>query len=117
MSAESTVYDALRTDAGVAALVGTRIYPDAIAEGEALPAIVYSRVATEPTITIDGSIHNERVAMHIECWAMTREAAENIANAAINALLIARRYYNNRGSGYDPEVGAHAATLDVDIWT
>lgn len=117
MSAESIVYDALRLDAQVAALVATRIYPDAIAEGEPLPAIVYARVATEPVITLDGTVHGERAAMHIECWSKTREQAEDVANAAIAALLAAKRYYNNRASAFDPDVGAHAVSLDVDIWT
>lgn len=116
MSAESMVYDALRFNAPLTAFVGTRIYPDAIAEGEPMPAIVFTRADTEPVITIDGSIHAERVSMQIQIWAATRTAAEDICNAAINALLVAKLYYNRRGAGFDPEAGACCATLDVDVW-
>lgn len=116
MSAESKVYDALRSNGPLVAFVGTRIYPDAIAEGEVMPAIVFARTATEPIITIDGTIHADRVSMHVEVWAASRTEAEDICNAAINALLVAKLYYNNRGGGFDPEVGAYSATLDVDVW-
>jgi hypothetical protein len=48
MSAETELYAALSGAAGITALVGSRIYPDAIPEEVALPALVFSRQATEP---------------------------------------------------------------------
>lgn len=116
MSAESIVYDALRLNAPLVAFVGTRIFPDAIAEGELMPAIVFMRAGTEPIITIDGTIHANRVSMRVETWAATRTSAEDICNAVVSALLVAKLYYNQRGGGFDPEVGAFASTLDVDVW-
>lgn len=116
MSAESIIYDALRLSGPLSALVGARIFPDAIAEGEIMPAIVFSRAGTDPIITIDGTLHANRVSMHIEAWAATRTAAEDVCNAAVNALLIENLYYSQRGGGFDPDVGAFASTLDVDVW-
>lgn len=116
MSAESQVYDALRVNGPLGAIVGNRIYPDAIAEGEAMPAIVFSRAATEPVISIDGTLHADRVTMRVECWAATRSAAEEACNAAVNALIVARIFYTNRSAGFDPEAGACGAFLDLDVW-
>lgn len=116
MSAESTIYDALRLYAPLIAAVGARIYPDAIAEDEPLPAIVFTRGGTEPIYTIDGTLHAERVSMSVEALASSRTEAEDTCNQAVAALRAAGLYHSNRGSTVWPEVGAYSATVDVDVW-
>lgn len=49
MSVEIAVYDALTGDAGVAALVSTRVYPQNLPPDVALPAIVYRNIDSVPS--------------------------------------------------------------------
>jgi len=53
MRAEQVVYTLLAADAGVAAIVGTRIYPGALPQRTILPALVYSHVDTVDLEPID----------------------------------------------------------------
>ena len=48
MSVEIAVYDALTGDAGVAALVSTRVYPQVLPPDVTLPAIVYRNIDSVP---------------------------------------------------------------------
>lgn len=68
MRAEQVVYTLLAADAGVAALVGTRIYPGALPQGTALPALVYQHIDTvdlEPiTAAAGGLIARGRVQVN-----------------------------------------------------
>ncbi len=45
---EKAIYAILAADAGVNAIVGTRIYPGKLPQGVTLPAIVYGRITTGP---------------------------------------------------------------------
>lgn len=117
MTAEESIYAALSGNAGVTALVGSRIYPDTIAEGQTGAAVVYARSETEPVITIGGTKLAERATIHLEAWADSREEAGAVIDACEAALLAAQIFPLNRASAYDPEVEAYAGVLDVVVWT
>jgi hypothetical protein len=116
MSAKSELYDALNADAALAALVEERIYPDAVPQGVALPAVVYTAQAF-PEYGLDSSVLAERTAFTIGCWGATRASADAVA-AAVKAVL-AGLDLTPAGpqDAYDPEVGAYSSTLEVDFWT
>ena len=71
MSAESTLYAALSGWAGLTALVGSRIYPDEVPLGVALPAVAWLRESTEFNPTIHGTITpgSTKALMDIACVA------------------------------------------------
>ena len=115
MSAESTLYSILSTAAGVTALVSTRIYPDLVPEEKATPYIGFERVGTAPVATIHGTILADEVQMVIACWADTRLAAEQLADAVETAMTAAKEIYTARGSEYDEQTGRCAATLDYNL--
>lgn len=116
MSAESELYAALAARAGLTALVSTRIYPDAIPEDSDLPAVVYQRANTSPITTIGGVVIVEEVRFAISAWAKTRTSADAIADEIAPALATAGNPYADRSTGYDPEVGLHAVTVEVEWW-
>jgi hypothetical protein len=91
MSAETDLYAALSGRAALTALVGARIYPDAIPEGDALPAIVYQRAGTVPSTTLGNVTLAEQVRFGITAWSETRIAADAV-------------------------VGLHAVTIECDWW-
>lgn len=113
MSAESQLYAALSGHAGLGALVGTRIYPDAMPEGTAYPALVYTRIGTDPTYTIGGTLVCEDVSLQMQCWATTRESSNAVAAQVVAALAAAGERHAGQQSAIDPEDGLYAATVDV----
>lgn len=81
----------LAADAGVAALVGQRIYPDRLPAGATLPALTYSLVSEVPDPYVPG-VRQARV--QVSCWSApleysgVRSPAEvnSVAEAVISAL-------------------------------
>lgn len=103
MSAETALVAALDAAAGVTALVGTRIYPDARPMETALPAIVYLRTGTSFEMTIHGTVALTRAQMGIGCYGRTRDEAEEVADAVHTALLAARFVPLNRNGDFEDE--------------
>jgi len=116
MSSESELYSALSGRAGLTALVGTRIDPDAIPEGSALPAVVYQRSSTSPVTTIGSVTVAEDVRFAITAWAETRTAADAVADQIDAAVAAAGNPSADRSSGYDPECGLYACTIECQWW-
>lgn len=116
MSAESNLYAVLGGHAPLTALVAGRIYPDAMPEDTAYPAVVYGRQSTEPVVTISGDKHGEFAVMQISAWAKTRTAADAVGDAVESALLTAREVPTGRQGGFDAETGLFATLIDVTLF-
>ena len=117
MSAETELHAALSASTALAALVDTRITPDAIPEGNPLPAVVYQRAGTTAVSTIhDGQPIAEEVRFQVSAWAPTRTAADAVADEVANALAAAGVSVADRSSGIDPETELKSATVELDWW-
>ncbi|MES2959801.1 MAG: DUF3168 domain-containing protein [Pseudomonadota bacterium] len=86
MSVETELHASLLAHAPLAALIGTRLAPDKIAQGEARPYIVYV-VGREPTYHLDGTLATTLYTVRLQCWGDTRAQAEAVADALEAALL------------------------------
>lgn len=93
------VYVALAADAGVAALAGTRIYPEQAPDEAELPLVVYTVKAGE---ALDGQIGMWPCTVTANCYATTDAAAEALG-VAVRAAL----------DGYD---GQDASYLARGLW-
>lgn len=118
MSAETSLYDALSGWAGLTALVSTRIYPDEVPLGVALPAVAWVRTSSEYTITLCGTVlaGGTRAGMDVACVASTRSGAESVADQVVAACMASTHYVTDRSMIYDPETKLYAVTLNVDVW-
>lgn len=120
MSAESMLYSILSSAPSVASLVGSgasaRIYPDAMPEGIAYPVVVFSRTGTQPITTIDGVKHGEFATLSLQCWALTRAAADALADAVEAELLSAGELPDAREGAFDPEAGLFATTMTTTFF-
>ncbi len=114
MSSETDLYAALAASTALAALVGNRIYPDAIPEDKAPPAVVYQRANTTPVTTISGQTLAEEVRFSVTAWAKTRATADAAGDAIAAALAIAEHPYADRSAGIDTETGLFATAVEVD---
>lgn len=115
MSSETTVYSILSGAAAVTAITALRIYPDAMPQEAAVPAIVYRRTGTEVIQTVHGTIAATKVGLEVLCLAPTRAGAEDLADKALNALLAGGPFeYLDRGATFEPSASEFAATLQVN---
>ncbi len=115
MSAESTLYSLLSGNAGVTALVASRIYPDLVPEEKTPPYIGYEQTGSEPVTDIAGTILARIPRFTIACWATTRIGAEAIADAVSSALANTDFTYLARNVEIDETTGRLASTLDYQI--
>ena len=83
MALGELIYTALTTDAGVSALVGSRVYPLYLPQDPTLPAVTYqqiSRVRRSERSTVS------RVRVQFDCWAQTYREARQLADTLRPAL-------------------------------
>jgi len=123
MSAETNVYDLLRTNAALLAVLGgqERVYPQVIfapEDGSAppLPAVVYSLAETEEFADLYGTVQVGRHRFEVQAWSRTRDEADAVLSACRAALAAAGIPIVMRASTFDTDVGLHAATLAFDYW-
>jgi len=73
----------LAADAGAAALVGQRIYPDRLPAGATLPALTYSLISEVPDPYVPG-VRQARV--QVSCWDAPAEHAGVRSPATVTAV-------------------------------
>jgi hypothetical protein len=82
---EAGLFHLLSTNAPIAALCATRIYPDILPTGAKYPAIRYARISRipKPTLTTSGM---QFLRMQFDCHGESKADAEALA-AAVESLL------------------------------
>ena len=85
MKVGAAIYSLLVNDSAVAAIVGTRIYPELAEEGASAPYIVYSVVSNTPSDTKDGTPIDE-AQLEIFSVGSTYAAASDLAGKVRAAL-------------------------------
>ena len=113
MSAETDFYALLTGSAGVTALVAQRIYPDAMPEKCAYPAVVFTRSSTEPVYLISGGMAAAEISLSVGCWAETRTQADQVADAVQAALIGSEFVMQRRDGAFDAETGLVATLIEV----
>lgn len=83
---ESGLVAFLGADAGIKALVGTRIYPLRIPEGAAEPALVYHKISGPSEHSKDGDMSLSHPRFQLTCWANKYADAKAVRTAVVTAL-------------------------------
>lgn len=90
MTIEEKLFSVLTADAGVAALVGTRVYPVEAPDRPTAPHIVYALIDREPIRTHNAfggsSGHIRKVTMRVSGLAKTYRQAKAVAEAILAAI-------------------------------
>lgn len=76
----------LTTTSAVAAILGTRVYPDKLPQGATLPAAVYYGISGIDEPQLSGLLGRAEQRIQIDAYATTRTAANALALAIRNAL-------------------------------
>lgn len=116
MSTESDLRALLLASTAVTTLVGQRVAADRVEQGSARPFVVFTRAATERAKGLDGTVHGVRVTFELQCWADTRAAAEQVADAVQSAIEQAFQTVEARSAGQDPELDLECAQLTITWW-
>lgn len=83
---ETGLYAHLTSDVGVAALVGSRVYPVWFDQSTTIPAITFQRVSTQPTHGLNGDHQLTTARFQIVSFAPTMLAAAQLAEAVRTAI-------------------------------
>ena len=94
---EEAIIARLLADSGVAAIVGTRVFPGSRPQNAALPSAVLNRISGGPLYADDGEVGLEQGRIQVDCWAETYTGAKLLARAVTACL-----------SAFDGTVGATA---------
>lgn len=108
MNADKYIYAKLVANAGVTAIVGTRVYPIIIPQESTYPAIAYSAIYTPADNSKVQAATHHNCAFTIRSWAATYDAAAALDKAVLAAL----DYSDAGGAG----LSAGGVTVDVIEW-
>jgi hypothetical protein len=86
MSIEEGLVAQLIGDAGVSTIVGSKVHPGHVPQGEDLPAIVYTRISSEREVELDGPSNFVKVHIRVDCWHTSYSGVKSLADAVRAAL-------------------------------
>jgi len=101
MTIEQGLVAELIGDAGVTAIVGTKVHPGAIPQDTELPAIVYTRVSTPRELALDGTVEAVAARFRLDIWHTSYSNVKTLAEAVRTAL-------NNIGIGAQKTLGSES---------
>ena len=120
----------LQTKTAVTNLVGTRIFPRMMPQGETLPAVVFSLIGSTSEPRLLGASGGVRALVQLDCYAETHIACNALGeqirlalhgysgtagNSTIEAMLEAKRELFDAPTDAS-DVPAYRVSLDFEIW-
>jgi len=127
MNIEEGLHDFLKTDSGVNALVGTKIFPLVAPDTAVPPYIVYQTITDPEEETHDGPAGIAHPRVQLANVADSYSAAKALRNAVYGALkgykglmgTVNVRHVKVVNKGFDdhePETGRTRILMDAIIW-
>lgn len=89
MSMETSLVEHLENHAGMAALIGDRIYPRRMPDETELPCVVYQRIGTTPDVGL-GAVLQRRARFRFTPWAKLATEVTDVAAQLKDALELTR---------------------------
>ena len=83
---ETVLLRMLQEDAGLSALVGSKVFPLFIPSGNYLPCVTFQRLGGRPANTLAGPSGLEEIDLQIDVWARDYDEAKAIAKAVRAAM-------------------------------
>jgi len=131
MTIEADIFTHLTATTSVTAIVGTKIRPNIAGVNDALPYIIYERLATDPEIHLLAGSNRANTRISLDCFSETYSSAQDLADNVFLALhgktgVIGSHRFDsifieNRFDDYIPpkqasDTGTHVASLTVSAW-
>lgn len=86
MDNDADIFTALTGNAGLAALVSTRIFPGICPPGTAVPYVIYQKIASDPAAVHEGASEIAHDLYQFSCFATTFAGARAVRTALRTAL-------------------------------
>ncbi len=119
MSIETDFRALLAAHAPLTALVSGRIALNAVPENSEFPLVVFA-AEHDRQFNVDGTLAYDACTLSVQCWAATAAVADAVADAVVAAVATApvarAASVSERGTTFDPEIGADGTTLTVSWW-
>jgi hypothetical protein len=93
---EQALVSHLLADSALTAIIGDRLYPQAIPETSKVPAVVYQRISSPRTLTLDGSSSANNPRIQFSCYAASFGQAKQIAMKLYESLDCFRGVLGNK---------------------
>lgn len=131
---EKGLHSLLATDAGVAALIGTRVYPNKAPHNAGQRYVVYRRIMNNARRHLRGSTGLKRATIQIDCVGSTYDQAKELYAAVYAAIgedgksgvtwggkSVKVAYIEDDADDYIPpqtndDAGVHTVPLDLVVW-
>jgi len=125
MNIEDGLFSYLTNNAGVKAIVVSRVYPLVMPQKTTLPAITYQTTALKPDRTMAGNTGRMTATIQINAWAETHVGVKALAQALRTALndysgamgsdTIQRSRVETEKDGWDEETGFYRVSMQITI--
>jgi len=123
---EEAVVTRMQGYAGLAALVGTRVYPLQVPQDVDLPAIAYQKISSPKTTSHGGDSHLAQSRIQFTIQADTYRAAKAVADqvracwagyrATVDGVRIDGALVQDERDGWSEQHGAPVVRVDVMVW-
>lgn len=128
---EGALIDLLLTDAPIAAVVGTRVYPLRKPQAAEYPVIIVTRISGQPLYADEGEVGLQQARMQVDSQSVTYTEAKNLAQLVRTRLSAFSGVHQTIDFSYImldeerdiAETGANAAeyptriAMDFIVWT
>lgn len=126
---EEALFAHLTANAGVTALVSTRVYPVQMPQNPTLPAIVYNRISGERVQHMQGSSGLASPRIQFDCFAKTYAVAKAVAEAlrlaiegfsgtmgGVNGPDVNSCLLQSDSDGYEDDLEVYWVSVDYIVW-
>lgn len=103
----------LTANAGVAALVGPRVYPVRLPTNVTLPAVSYQRISSTRLHSHQGASGLAHPRLQVDCWGRSYSSARGVATAVRKALDGYRGAFG--GGGNQVPIGGVFLDNEMDV--
>ena len=116
----------LLQQAGIATLVGARVYPDILPQAPTYPAITLLRIASTRTFVHAGASTLARVRFQIDCWGRTYSQAHDLGDTirrsmngyrgSFQGTEVPGAFLRAEHDLYEPDGDVHRLSQDWEVW-
>lgn len=125
----------LLADSAIAAMVGARVYPVKLPQGQTQPSIVYSRISGQGDHHMEGASGLARARIQIDCWAQSADTATTLANLVKeridgfgpgtmewdenspgNAIAVHGVFFQSERDDWDETAALYRMSRDYHVW-
>ncbi len=123
MTIEADIKTSVGGDAGLTALISTRLYHGEFPAAATFPLVVFDRIDTAYAQAIDRSVKSKRPRFQFTVYAAnpdSRDAVQDALEAAVVALAgssvtVHGLTIEGRGGSREPESGIYVGTVDAAV--